>query len=382
MIDFELSEEQVAMQEMARKFAENEIRPVAVKLDKEPDHPFPRDLVNKLSENGFFNMFVPEKYGGLGFDKLTIAIVAEELAWGDAGINGVVMETLAVAPAIEVFGTEEQKEKFFPPLTNKEKAPLCSLAVTEPNAGSDITALSTTAELKGDHYIFNGTKRFATNAGVADLYLVIVTTDKSKGRHGQSAFLVTSDTPGLSIGKEEDKMGQRLALNAEVIFEDAVVPKENLLGKEGDGGKVIQNIFNAARPAYSGAGAVGVARAAFEYALKYSKEREQFGKPIFRNQAISFRLAEMATMIESARLLVWEASWALDQGKPASKLVAMAKYFSAEVAMKVTTDAVQTLGGYGYMRDYPVEKYMRDAKVFQIYLGTGEIQRLLISRDI
>ena len=382
MIDFELTEEQIQMQDMARKFAENEIKLVAPELDKDPEHPFPRELMNKMAENGFFDMFVPEEYGGIGVNYLTMAIVSEELAVGDAGVTVSLLESLAITKPIIYFGTEQQKKRFLTFLADKKEARLCGLAVTEPEHGSDIATLDTTARLEGDFYIINGTKRFITNAGVADLYLIIAMTDKSKGPKGQSAFLMTPDTPGLSTGKVEDKMGQRTCQNAELILEDARIPKENLLGKEGDGFKISMITFDLTRPVYSGAVAVGLARAAHEYALQYSKEREQFGKPIFAQQAISFRLAEMASLIESARLLVWKACWALDQGKPATKLASMSKWFSAEMVMKVTTDALQILGGYGYMKDYPIEKYMRDAKIFQIFLGTGEIQQLLISRNL
>jgi alkylation response protein AidB-like acyl-CoA dehydrogenase len=382
MIGFEFNEEQIQLRDMARKFAEQEIRPVAVELDKDPRHPFPRELFNKMAENGFFGMFIPEEYGGSGLDLMTMAIVSEELGAGDAGVSVALLEGFFVTVPIAIYGTEEQKKNYLVFLADKKQARLGTACITEPEHGSDIAVMDSTAKLDGDSYVVNGTKRFITNAGVAEVYLVFAMTDKSKKAHGMSAFILTPDTPGMSIGKVEDKMGQRLAQNAEVIFEDALVPKENILGKEGDGFKIVQNIFEMGRAIYSGAVAVGVARAAFEYALQYSKVREQFGKPIFSNQAISFRLAEMATLIESARLLVWEACWLVDNNRPATKLACMAKYHSAEVVMKVTTDAVQTLGGYGYMKDYPVEKYMRDAKVFQIMLGTGEIQRLVISRNL
>ena len=380
MIDFTLTEDQIQMQDMARKFAVNEIRPVAVEYDKDPNHPFPRDLMDKMAQNGFFGMYIPVEYGGSGVDFMTMAIVSEELGFGDAGVTVSLLEGFAAALPISIYGTDEQKKKYLTFMADNKKARLGTACITEPGHGSDIATLDTTAKLDGDSYTLNGTKRFITNGGVADVYLVFASTDKSKKAHGQSAFIATSDTPGLSIGKIEDKMGQRLARNSEVIFEDAKIPKGDLLGKEGEGFKIVQHIFEIGRAIYCGAVSIGVSRAAFEYALQYSKEREQFGRPIFANQAISFRLAEMATLIESARYLVWKACWFVDNKEPATKLACMSKYHSAEVAMKVTTDAVQTLGGYGYMKDYPVEKYMRDAKVFQIMLGTGEIQRLVISR--
>jgi len=339
-------------------------------------------LMNKMAQNGFFDMFIPEEYGGIGSDFITMAIVSEELAAGDAGVTASILETPAITIPLKNFGTEEQKKKFLPLLADKKEAKLCALAVTEPDHGSDIAVLDTTAELKENHYIINGTKRFITNAGVAELYLLFAMTDKTKGPKGQSAFLIPRDMPGLSFGKVEDKMGQRTCQNAEMILESVRVPRKNLLGKEGDGFKIALSAFDTARPVYSGAVAVGLARAAFEYALQYSKQREQFGKPIFNNQAISFSLAEMMTLIESARLLVWKCCWLLNNRRPATTVISMAKYYSAEVVMKVTTDAIQILGGYGYMRDYPLEKYMRDAKIFQIFLGTGEIQRILISRGL
>lgn len=297
MVNFELTEEQIQMQEMAKKFAEKEIKPIAPAIDKDPQHPFPRRLMNKMAENGFFDMFIPQEYGGVGVDYLTMAIVSEELAVGDAGIAVSLLETLAITEPVIHFGTEEQKKTFLSIVANKKEAKLCALALTEPNHGCDILVLDTTARLVGDFYILNGTKCFITNAGVADLYLVIAMTEKGKGPKGQTAFVMAADTPGLSIGKTEDKMGQRTCQNAEVILEDARIPKENIIGKEGDGFAIFQTTSDWVRPIYSGAVAVGVARAAFEYALQYSKERVQFGKPIFSQQAISFKLAEMATAI-------------------------------------------------------------------------------------
>ncbi|MEE4351550.1 MAG: acyl-CoA dehydrogenase family protein [Desulfatiglans sp.] len=382
MLDFSLTQEQIQLQDMARKFALNEIRPVAVEVDRDPDHPYPKELMDKMAQNGFFDMFVPPEYGGIGSDIFTMALVSEELAFGDAGVTVAMLESLAIAKPLMDFGTEEQKRKYLPIVINKEEAKLCGLALTEPEHGSDIAVLDTTAKLEGDHYIINGAKRFITNAGVSELYLLCAMTDKSNGPKGQSVFVITADTPGLSIGKVEDKMGHRTCQNAELILEGARIPKENIVGREGDGFKITLNAFDQLRPVYSGAVAVGVARAAFDYALKYSKERIQFGKPIFAQQAISFRLADMAASIEAARMLVWEACWTVDQKKPSTKLASMSKFFSAEMVMKVTTEAVQVLGGYGYMKDYPVEKYMRDAKIFQIFLGTGEIQRMLVSRTL
>ena len=382
MIDFRLTEEQLAMQKMARDFADREIRPIAPQLDRDPEHRFSWDMMRKLAANGFLRLAVPEEYGGLGLDRVTLAVIFEELAVGCAGVSIAAVGNTVVPFPVVTFGSEEQKRAFLPPLCESQEPRLCGYALTEPDAGSDITNLSTTARLQGDHYIINGTKRFITNAGVAHLYLLFAATDRALGPKGLSAFLITADTPGLHIGKIEDKMGQRAAQNAELVLEDARVPKGNLLGKEGDGFKIIMRSLDEARPIYTGAIAVGLARAAYETALKYCRERVQFGGPVFTQQAVSFKLADMATWIETARLLVWKACWLIDQNLPFTKEASMAKFYCSDAAMKVTTDAVQLLGGYGYMRDFPVEKYMRDAKIMQIFEGTNEIQHLIIARQL
>jgi alkylation response protein AidB-like acyl-CoA dehydrogenase len=380
MIDFRLSEEQMAMQKMARDFAQREIKPIAAQLDQDPEHRFNWDIMKKLAENDFLRLAIPEEYGGLGLDRVTLALIFEELAVGCAGISIAAVGNTVVPFPIMTFGTEEQKRRFLSPLCDRQVPRLCAYALTEPGAGSDITALSTTARLEGDEYVLNGTKCFITNAGVASLYLLFASTDRSQGPKGLSAFLLPGDTPGLSIGKIEDKMGQRAAQNAEVILEEARIPKENLLGKEGDGFKIIMRSLDEARPIYTGAISVGLARAAYEEALRYSKQRVQFGSPIFAQQAVSFKLADMATLIETARLLVWKACWLVDNNLPFTKEASMAKFFCSDVAMKVTNDAVQILGGYGYMKDFPVEKFMRDAKIMQIFEGTNEIQHMIIAR--
>lgn len=382
MIDFRLTEEQVAMQRMARDFAEREIKPVAAELDRDPEHKFNWDIMRKLAANGFLRVAIPEEYGGLGLDRVSLAVIFEELAAGCAGISIAAVGNTVVSFPITSFGSDEQKLRLLPPLCDPKEPRLCAYALTEPEAGSDITNLSTSARLEGDNYIINGTKRFITNAGVAHLYLLFASTDRSLGPKGLSAFLLTADTPGLHIGKIEDKMGQRAAQNAEVILENARVPRDNLLGKEGDGFKIIMRSLDEARPIYTGAISVGLARAAYEVALKYCKERVQFGGPVFGQQAVSFRLADMATLIETARLLVWRACWLMEQNMPFTKEASMAKFYCSDVAMKVTTDAVHLLGGYGYMKDFPVEKYMRDAKIMQIFEGTNEIQHLIIARQL
>ena len=383
MIDFELTEDQKGMKEMARKFTEKEIKPIAARIDNNPEHKFCWDIFHKMAANNFLRMVIPEKYGGLGLDRLTTAVITEELASGCAGITIVATGNTIVALPIIKFGTEEQKERFLPLLCNTQEAKLCAYALTEPGAGSDVSKLGTTAtltaKLEGNYYILNGTKRFITNAPVASLALVFASIDKEKGAKGQGAFLVPVPLPGLTIGKVEDKMGQRAAQNGEMIFEDAPVPKENLLGKEGDGFKIMLSSLDEARPIYTGAVAVGLARAAFDYALKYSKERIQFGNPIFKQQAVSFKLGDMATLIEAARLMVWKACWKMDQNMPVTKEASMSKFYCSDVAVKVTNCAVEILGGYGYVKEFPVEKYLRDSKILQIFEGTNDIQHIILS---
>ncbi len=377
MIDFSLSEEQLAMQKMARDFAQAEIAPAAAEYDKTAE--YPEEIVKKAFQAGLVYGAIPEEYGGDGLAELDQLIIAEELAAGCSGIGScIAINSLAAIPLV-LFGSSEQKEKHLSKICNEEK--LMALCVTEPGAGSDVASISATADKKNGEYIINGTKTFITNGGVADYYIVFASVDRKLGHKGITAFLVPRASAGLTAGKKEDKMGQRAANTTDVIFDNVVVPEENRIGGEGQGFKIIMSTFNHSRPGV-GASAVGVARSAMEYALKYSAEREQFGVPIFMHQAIMFMLADMAKDIEAGRLLAWQAAWKGSRGLDNSKEAAFAKVFCGDMVMRVTTDAAQILGGYGYIKDYPVEKMMRDAKVFQIYEGTAQIQRLLIGRAL
>lgn len=377
MIDFQLTEEQARIRELAREFAAKEIIPIAHEYDEKEEIPW--QVVEKAFEVGLINLNVPEEYGGQGLDHVTGAVIAEELAYGCLGINGSFgANGLALTPLL-LAGTEEQKSKFLKPFCARPQ--LAAFGLTEPNAGSDVAGLQTTAKLYGDEYVLNGQKCFITNGGVAGLYTIFASVDRSKGVKGISAFLVPGDTPGLSPGKKEKKMGDRASHVGEVILEEVRIPRSNLLGKEGDGFKIAMATLDATRPGV-GASAVGVARRGLEEAIKYSKQRVQFGQPIAANQAIQFMLADMAMQVDGARLLVWRACRKLDRGERASLEGAMAKCFAGDVAMKVATDSVQIFGGYGYMREYPVEKLMRDAKILQIYEGTNQIQRMVMAREI
>jgi len=377
MIGFDLTQEQIALQDMARKFAANEIRPKAVEYDHAAK--FPEDIFEKAFALGLMSGYIPEEYGGLGLKSLDACIIEEELGWGCAGIaTSMTCNGLALTPIL-VAGTEDQKKRFVAPFA--EKLQYASFCLTEPGAGSDAGGVATTAKREGDSYIINGRKCFMTNGSYATQYTVFASTDRSKGHKGLSAFVVPRSLPGVSVGKKEDKMGQRASDTADVLFEDVKVPVENLLGKEGEGFKIAMITLDYARPTVA-AMSVGVARAAFELAMQYSKERVQFGVPIAMNQAIHFLLADMAMDIEAARLLTYKGAWLLDQGKRNTKESSFAKAFAADLAMRVTTDAVQIYGGYGYMRDYPVEKLMRDAKLLQIYEGTSQIQRMVIAKEV
>ena len=377
MIGFDLTQEQIALQDMARKFAANEIRPRAVECDHAGT--FPEDIFEKAFGLGLMSGYIPEEYGGLGLKALDTCIIEEELAWGCSGIaTSMTCNGLALTPIL-VAGTEDQKKRFVAPFA--EKLQYASFCLTEPGSGSDAGGIATTAKREGDSYTINGRKCFITNGSYAAQYTVFASTDRSKGHKGLSAFVVPRSLPGVSVGKKEDKMGQRASDTADVLFEDVKVPAENLLGKEGEGFKIAMITLDYARPTVA-AMSVGVARAAFELAMQYSKERVQFGVPIAMNQAIHFLLADMAMDIEAARLLTYKGAWLLDAGKRNTKESSFAKAFAADLAMRVTTDAVQIFGGYGYMRDYPVEKLMRDAKLLQIYEGTNQIQRMVIARRL
>jgi len=377
VISFDLTEEQKALQEMAHSFAEKEMRPKAAFYDREEK--FPEEVMRKAFEAGFLTCNVPVEYGGGGLTDLEMVIISEELAWGCAGMYTTMMaNSLAFTPLI-LFGTEEQKKKFLTPFT--QKMSFASYCLTEREAGSDTSAIKTMARKDGSDYVLNGSKCFITNGGVASLYVVFANAAPEKGARGITAFLVPRETPGIAIGKIEDKMGHRASNTAEIFFEDVRVPSENIIGRLGQGFLIAMRTFDRTRAAVGAAG-VGLARAALEYAVDYAKTRVQFGKPIATFQAIAFKIAQMAMEIEAARMLVWKAAWLVDQGLPCGLNSAMAKCFGSDLAMWTALEALQIFGGYGYMKDYPVEKLVRDAKLLQIYEGTNEIQRLVISREV
>lgn len=377
MIDFSLSEEQLAIQKMARDFAQSEILPQAADFDRSGD--YPEEIVKKAFKADLVYGVIPEQYGGGGLGALDQLLIAEELSAACAGIGScIAINCLAAIPLI-YFGSAAQKDELLGKICAEEKK--MALCVTEPGAGSDVAAMCSTAKKDGPKYIISGNKTFITNGGVADYYIVFASVDRALGHKGITAFWVPRDLPGVSVGKKEDKMGQRAANTTDVIFDKVEIPEDYRIGEEGQGFKVIMQTFNHSRPGV-GASAVGVARSAMEYALKYAAEREQFGLPILMHQAVMFMIADMAKDIEAGRLLAWQAAWKGSQGLDNSKEAAIAKVFCGDMVMRVTTDAAQVLGGYGYIKDYPVEKLMRDAKVFQIYEGTAQIQRLLIGRAL
>jgi acyl-CoA dehydrogenase len=378
-ISFALTDEQKALRELAREFAEREIRPKAAEYDEHSTHP--ADIVAKAHDVGLMNPHIPEEYGGLGLPGFDGVLIGEEFSWGCSGIAvSVVANTLGAGPVL-LAGSDEQKHEWLPPLL--EKPILCSFGLTEPDAGSDVARIKTTAERRGDEYVLNGSKTFITNAGHAAWTVVFAKTDKSVGHRGLSAFIVPMDAPGVTIEQHLDKMGQRSTDTSAFSLTDVAVPAAHRIGEEGDGFKIAMQTLDFTRPG-TAAGAVGVAQAAYEYAVDYAKERVTFDMPIAMHQGVNFLIADMATEIEAARLLVWQAAWMLDSGygRRATLYSSFAKRFAADTAMKVTTDAVQVFGGYGYIKEYPVEKLMRDAKLFQIYEGTSQIQRLVIAREI
>ncbi len=377
MISFSLTDEQKELQRLAKEFAIKEIRPHAEEHDKTGD--FPINIAKKAFEIGLMNLNIPTEYDGAGLKVLDEVIIAEEMAYGCSGISTALgANHLATAPVI-VAGNEEQKKKYLGMIT--KNVCFASYAVTEPQAGSDVAAVQTTAKLVGDEYIINGSKQWITGASQAKWFYTLAKTDTQAGHKGMSAFIIDADSLGLKVGKKEDMMGQRASATHAITFEDVKVPKCNLLGKEGDGFKIAMKAFDHTRPGIA-AGAVGVARAAMEHAIEYSKTRVSFGMPIAMHQGINFMIADMACEIEAARLLAWQAAWAIDNGIRNTKLAAFAKRFAADAAMKITTDSVQIHGGYGYSNEYPVAKLMRDAKIFQIYEGTSQIQRLIIAKEI
>jgi alkylation response protein AidB-like acyl-CoA dehydrogenase len=378
MIDFRLTDEQEQMRQLAHRFAERELRPVAAEYDERDEMPWP--VLEKAAQVGLMSYHYAEEHGGGGVSSiLTACLVAEELAWGCLGIATAIIGAGLAAIPIRVAGTKEQQARYIPWFCDEGQVRLGAFALTEPEAGSDAASIRTTAVRQGDHYVLNGQKRFITHGGIADLYAIFATVDPGKGHHGITAFIVEKGMPGLSAGKKEDKMGMRACHTGDVVLEDVRVPVENRLGEEGEGFYIAMKSFDHTRPVVA-ACAVGVARAAYEYAFQYAQERVQFGKPIMAKQAVRFMLADMATEIDAARLLTWRAAWRADQGLPCAVQASMAKVFAADMGMRATTDAVQILGGYGAMREYPVEKWMRDAKILQIVEGTSQIQKVVISQ--
>jgi alkylation response protein AidB-like acyl-CoA dehydrogenase len=377
-MDFELTSDQRELQAWAHTFAEKEIRPAAAYYDEKEEMPW--EVLQKAAKVGLLAYTIPEEYGGNGVpDLVSSLVVGEELFWGCAGIATAIGGIgLASIPILEM-GSEAQKQKWLPLFCDPEKVRMGAMCLTEPEAGSDVVNMSTRAVKQGDEYIINGTKTFITNGGIADVYVVFAKTNPAGGYGGVSAFILDGQTAGISSGKKFKKLGLRASHTAEVHFDDVHVPAENLLGQENMAFLGAMKMLEHSRPTVAIAG-VGVARAAYEYSLAYSKERVQFGKPIYHNQAISFTLADMATKIEAGRLLAYRAAWLADQGKSCSLEGSMAKAYCGDMSMDVATNAVQILGGYGYMRDYPVEKWMRDAKIMAIYEGTSHIQKRVMTR--
>ena len=377
-MNFELNNEQSMAREMFAAFAEKEVKPLAHDIDEEER--FPAETVEKMKKYGFFGIPYPKEFGGQGCDVLTYILCVEELS-KVCGTTGVIVSahTSLCADPIYKFGTKEQKEKYLVPLASGKK--LGAFGLTEPGAGTDASGQQTKAVLEGDHYVLNGSKIFITNGGVADIYVVFAMTDKSKGVKGISAFIVEKDFPGFSIGKKEKKMGIRGSATTELVFENCIVPKENLLGQEGKGFTVAMTTLDGGRIGIA-AQALGIAEGALDETIKYVKERKQFGRSIAAFQNTQFRLADMKTKIDAAKLLVYRAAMLKQAGAKFSTEAAMAKLFAAETAMSVTTECVQLFGGYGYTREYPVERMMRDAKITEIYEGTSEVQRMVISNAL
>jgi acyl-CoA dehydrogenase len=386
-LDFSLTREQEEIRDLAHEFAEKEMRPVAERYDENEETPW--DVMRKAHALGLdATAGFPEQYGGGGIDLVTNLVREEELSWGDAGIAVSIGATGLAGAAIIAMGTEEQREKYVTMFTDPKELRIGAMGLTEPNSGSDSLALETTAAKVDGGYVLNGTKQFCTNGGIADVQVAFATTDKSLGPAGIAGFVIEKGTPGMRQGRKERKLGVRASHTAQVIFEDCFVPDDQRLGHDKDGrstgpgavGAMI--MLEATRPMVA-AGALGIARAAFEFARDYSLQRIAFGKPIARHEAIAFKLADMATEIDAARLLTWRAGWMAMNGIPFARGEgSMAKLFAGDMAMRVTVDAVQILGGYGYIKDYPVERFMRDAKIYQIWEGTAEIQRLVISRYV
>jgi acyl-CoA dehydrogenase len=377
VVDFTLTDEQKDLRELAHNFAEKEIRPVAWDYDR--DATWPQEIVEKAWEVGLMNAELPEAYGGPGLDLLSGVLIEEEMGWGCSGIGTSLMANGLAATPVIIGGSEEVKKQYLTMLAEEPK--LASFCLTEPDAGSDVGGMKTRAVRQGDKYVISGSKCFITNGSHASWYTVYAKTDPDAGHRGISAFVVPRDADGVTVDKKEDKLGQRASDTALISFDEVEVPAGNLLGEENKGFKLAMMTLDRTRPGVSGL-AVGIARAAFEFASEYSKERVQFGVPIAMHQAVAFMIADMATKVEAARLLVWQSAVLHDQGERNTLAASHAKRFAADAAMEVTVDAVQVYGGYGFIKEYPVEKLMRDAKIMQLYEGTSQIQRLVIAREI
>lgn len=374
MLNYLLTEEQKMIKDLAHKIAEEKIRPVAAKYDKTEEYPW--EVMKVIAESDLFGLFIPEEYCGLGVSVMNLCLATEELSRACGGIAVCYAASALGTFPIVLFGNDEQKKKYLPDLAKGKK--IAAFGLTEPGAGSDASAISTTARKEGNYYVLNGTKHFITNGGDAETYSVVAMTDKSKGARGASAFIVEKGTKGFTFGKKEDKLGIRASSTMELVFNECKVPKENLLGKEGMGFIVTMKTFDMSRPGVA-AQALGIAQGAMELAAKYAKQRVQFGKSISSFQGIQWMLADMATEVEASRALVYACAKAVDSGdKDIGAASAMAKLFASDVAFKVCDMALQIHGGYGYMKDYPIEKYLRDAKITQIYEGTNQIQRNII----
>ena len=377
-MDYFLSEEQLMIKELCAQIAQEKVVPVRAELDEKEE--FPWEIMKVMASSDLFGLFIPEEYGGLGKGSFELTIAVEELSKACLGVSTTYAANALGTYPILLFGTGEQKKKYLPDIAAGKR--LVAFGLTEANAGSDAGGTRTTARLEGDHYVINGTKQWITNGGEAGIYTVIAITDRSKGPRGASAFIVEKGTPGFSFGKKEKKMGIRASATRELVFEDCRVPKENLISKEGMGFLVAMKTLDSSRVGV-GAQGVGVAQGAFDEAVKFARQRVQFGHPVIGFQAIQHMIADMATEIEAARALVYAAARYADSGaKDVTKVSSMAKLFATDVAMRVTTNSVQVMGGSGYMREYPVEKMMRDAKILQIYEGTNQIQRNVIAQNI
>ena len=377
-MDYFFSEEQLMIRDLARQITDEKVLPVRAELDEKEE--FPWDIVNTLAQSDFFGINIPEEYGGMGLGGFEFCLAVEELSRGCLGVSTSYAANALGTYPLMLYGSEEQKKKYLPDIASGKR--LVAFGLTEANAGSDAAGIQTTATLDGNEYILNGTKQWITNGGEAEIYTIIAMTDKNKGARGASAFVVEKGTPGFSFGKKENKLGIRASMTKELVFDNCRIPKENLIGKQGLGFIVAMKTLDKSRTGV-GAQGVGVAQGAFEAAAEFASERQQFGQPVISIQAVQHMLADMATEIEAARALVYSVAKYIDSGvKDISKESAMAKLYATDVAMKVTVDAVQVMGGSGYMKEYPVEKMMRDAKSLQIYEGTNQIQRNIIGQAL